>query len=55
MKKKIEAIAIPKHVSFRPILIHVGGVTDEVIFRDYFDQIIDWTEFLSDGSMRKET
>ncbi len=46
MKKKIEALAIPKHVSYRPVLIHVGGVTDEVVFKDCFDKIIDWTEIL---------
>jgi AAA+ ATPase superfamily predicted ATPase len=46
MKKKIEALALPKHVSYRPVLIHVGGVTDEVVFKDCFDKIIDWTEIL---------
>jgi len=47
MQKKVEALVIPRYVSYRPILIHVGGVTDEVLYRDYFDKIIDWTEFLS--------
>lgn len=46
VKKKIEALAIPKHISYRPILIHVGGVADEVFYRDYFDKIINWTELL---------
>jgi len=46
MERKVEALAIPKHVSYRPVLIHVGGVTDEVLYRDYFDKIIDWTEVL---------
>ena len=46
VQKKIEALVIPKYVSYRPVLIHVGGVTEEVIYRDYFSKIIDWTEFL---------
>jgi len=46
VKKKIDALVIPKHVSYRPVLIHVGGVTDEVVYRDYFDKIIDWSELL---------
>lgn len=46
VKKKIEALAIPKHISLRPVLIHVGGVMDEVRYRDYFDRVIDWTELL---------
>ncbi len=46
VRKKIDALAVPKHVSCRPVLIHVGGVTDEVLYRDYFDKIIDWTELI---------
>lgn len=47
MQRKIEALVIPRHVSYRPVLIHVSGVTDEVLCRDYFDKIIDWTELIS--------
>ncbi|MBF5059062.1 AAA family ATPase [Candidatus Neptunochlamydia vexilliferae] len=46
MQKKIANLEIPRHISYRPILIHVGGVTEEVIAKDYFNQIIDWTELL---------
>lgn len=46
MEEKIKALAIPRNISYRPVLIHVGGVTDEVVYRDYFDKIIDWTELL---------
>lgn len=43
VRNKISALAIPKHISYRPILIHVGGVSEEVICSDYFDKIIDWS------------
>jgi len=46
MQKKIEALVIPRHTSYRPVLIHVGRVTDEVLYADYFDKIIDWTDLL---------
>ncbi len=46
MKKKIDALAVPRHVSYRPILVHVNGVSDEVVLKDYFDQIVDWSELL---------
>ena len=46
MEEKIKALAIPRNVSYRPVLIHVGGVTDEVVYRDYFDKIIDWSKLL---------
>lgn len=53
MEKKMTALAMPKHISYRPVLIHVGGVTDEVVYRDYFDKIIDWTELLSPESKKR--
>lgn len=46
VQKKIDALVIPRYVSYRPVLVHVGGVTDEVVYSDYFDKIIDWTEIL---------
>lgn len=46
LQEKIQALAIPRHISYRPVLIHVGGVTDELLYRDYFDQIVDWTELI---------
>ena len=53
VEKKIKALAIPKHISYRPVLVHVGGVADEVVYRDYFDTIIDWTELLSPESKKR--
>ena len=47
VQKKVEALSVPKHLTFRPVLIHVGGVSPEVKREDYFDKIIDWTEFVS--------
>jgi uncharacterized protein len=55
MEKKIKALDIPKHLSCRTVLIHVGGVTKEVIHRDYFNKIIDWTELLSPNSNKGTT
>ncbi|MCB1107316.1 MAG: ATPase [Chlamydiia bacterium] len=46
VQKKIKALALPRNISYRCVLIHVGGVVDEVLYRDYFDKIIDWTELL---------
>jgi hypothetical protein len=54
VQRKIDALLMPKHISYRPVLIHVGGVTDEVLYRDYFDKIIDWTELLSSKRKKRE-
>lgn len=47
MEQKIKKLEIPKHITYRPILIHVGGVSNEVISSEYFDKIIDWCEVFS--------
>ena len=47
MREKIQALEIPRHVSYRPVLIHVGGVSEKLLEEDYFDKIIDWTELVS--------
>lgn len=46
VQKKIDSLVYPKGYSCRPILIHVNGVSQDVIDRDYFTDIIDITKFL---------
>lgn len=43
---KIAKLNKPKYVSCCPVLIHVNGVTDSVVEKDYFYAIIDFTKFL---------
>jgi hypothetical protein len=46
VQKKIEALKYPKGFSCRAVLIHVNGVTQDVIGRDFFSEIIDAGEIL---------
>jgi AAA+ ATPase superfamily predicted ATPase len=46
MKSKISRLILPRNFSYRPILIHVNGVDDEVIAEDFFAKIIDFSELL---------
>jgi uncharacterized protein len=39
--EKISRLKRPKSFSCRPVLIHISGVTDEVVHSDYFAEIID--------------
>lgn len=48
MQQKIEALYRPRGISCRPVLIHVNGVSDQVIEEDYFASIIDASQFLQD-------
>ena len=48
VEKKIDRLAIPRNMSCRPVLIHVNGVTDEVLEQQYFAHIIDFSQLLSE-------
>ncbi len=46
VKDKIAPLRLPKGYSCRPVLIHVNGISDEIIEQDYFASIIDISTFL---------
>ena len=46
VQKKIDSLQYPKGYSCRPVLIHVNGVTKDVIDCDYFVAIIDFSRYL---------
>lgn len=52
MQHKIQALQIPKRVSCRPVLIHVNGVTEDLLESGYFAHVIDFAELLTDIRLR---
>lgn len=46
MQKKIVHLKYKKGYSCRPVLIHVNGVTNDVVDSDYFASIIDASDFM---------
>jgi uncharacterized protein len=46
VQKKIDILSYPKGYSCRPVLIHVNGVTEDIIDSDYFASIIDFSTCL---------
>lgn len=46
MQQKIDLLKRPKGFSCRPVLIHVNGITDDLLESDYFAAIIDFSQFL---------
>lgn len=44
VQEKIDRLALPKHFSYRPVLIHVNGVGVEVEERGFFTAIINFGE-----------
>lgn len=47
IQEKIATLAAPQGFSYRPVLIHVNGVTQDLIDSDYFAAIIDFGKFLA--------
>lgn len=46
VQEKISRLKIPKRFSCRPVLIHVNGVSEFLEEKQYFTNIIDFSEFL---------
>lgn len=46
VQQKIDKLKRPKNFSCRPVLIHVNGVTDEVLESNFFNAIINFAELL---------
>ena len=46
MKHRIAHLALPRHVSIRPILVHVNGVEEAVLESRNFAHIVDFGAFL---------
>lgn len=47
MEKKIDSLSIPKGTSIRPVLIHVNGVSQIIRESDFFNDIIDFSQFFN--------
>jgi uncharacterized protein len=47
VREKIQRLVRPSGISVRPVLVHVNGVTDELLAQEYFAHIIDFAELLS--------
>ena len=47
VKRKIERLERPRGMSIRPVLVHVNGVTDELLARNYFASVIDFSDLLA--------
>ncbi len=47
VREKIKRLKLPKQFSYRPVLIHVNGVSEVVEEAQYFSDIVDLGEFLT--------
>ncbi len=47
VEEKIRRLAVPKNFVCVPVLIHVNGISDDVLEADYFYRIIDFSNYLN--------
>jgi uncharacterized protein len=40
-------LVLPRHMSYRAVLIHVNGVREDVVDSGFFAQIIDFSDLLT--------
>jgi hypothetical protein len=46
MQEKIKRLSAPKNFSYRPVLIHVNGVSEQVIESNFFANIVSFSDLL---------
>ena len=49
IKKKLDAFYLPIGFSIMPVLIHVNGVSDDLVEKGYFSHIINFSELLKES------
>jgi len=47
VKEKLSRLKLPKNMSYRAVLIHVNGVSEEIMDADFFSNVIDFGELLN--------
>ena len=48
VKEKISNLSLPKRYSCWPVLIHINGVGDDVLDKNYFTEVIDFNAFIEE-------
>ena len=51
VQEKIARLSMPRHMSYRPVLIHAGAVAESVAEQDYFASLIDFGELMASATM----
>ena len=47
VREKIRRLALPRHCSVLPVLVHVGEVSESIGTGDFFARVVDFTELLT--------
>jgi hypothetical protein len=47
VQEKIARLSMPRHMSYRPVLIHAGAIADSIVEQEYFASAIDFCELMT--------
>ena len=47
VQRKIARLSMPRHMSYRPVLIHAGAMAESIAEREYFSSVIDFGELMT--------
>ena len=53
IQQKIKSLSLPKHFTYRPVLIHVNGVAAETEESGFFQSIINFGDWLQQGQRQR--
>jgi hypothetical protein len=52
VQKKIARLSVPRHMSYRPVLIHAGAIAESIAEQEYFSSVIDFGELMTSADRR---
>ena len=47
VQEKIARLSMPRHMSYRPVLIHAGAIAESITEQEYFSSVIDFGELMT--------
>ena len=47
VQEKIARLSMPRHMSYRPVLIHAGAIAESIPEQEYFASVIDFGELMA--------
>jgi len=50
VQQKIARLSVPRHMSYRPVLIHAGALAESISEQEYFSCVIDFGELMTSAS-----
>jgi hypothetical protein len=47
VQEKIARLSMPRHMSYRPVLIHAGAIAESIAEQEYFASVIDFGDLMA--------